>query len=163
MLSRGIRYTFLSVVAAVSCALPVLAADNPALTQAVQDYNGRKYRDALTKLDGLSRTGQAGDKAHYYMALCYQGINQMSTARSEYTWVYQRSKDATLRYNAWQALQSLDRWSQHRAYEGQGNSFSRNSPANSSGDQYRQATAAANAKADAEEAAAVRRGGSGGG
>jgi hypothetical protein len=163
MQSRGIKSTFLSIIAGVVCALPVLAADSPVLTQAVQDYNGRKYKDALTKLDGLSRTGQASDKAHYYMALCYQGINQMNTAKSEYMWVYSRSKDATLKYNAWQAIQSMERWSQHRAYEGQGNSFSRTSPGNSSGEQFRQQRAAANAKADAEEATATRRGGSGGG
>lgn len=130
----------------------VLAADNPVLTSAVQDYNQRKYREALTKLDGLSRGGQANDKAHYYMALCYQGINQMATAKSEYMWVYSKGKDATLKYNAWQALKSLDRWSQHRGYSGQGNTFDRSSPANIAGQQFREKTAAENARLDAEAA-----------
>lgn len=144
---------------------PVLAADNPVLTQAVQDYNGRKYRDAISKLDGLSRAGQASDKAHYYMALSYQGINQMATAKNEYMWVYSKSRDNTLRYNAWQALQSMEKWSQHRSYEGQGNEFNRVSPTNNSGDQFRQQKAAAQQKQDAEDAAAsstVRRSGGGG-
>lgn len=134
--------------------LPVQAAENPALTQAVQDYNAKKYRDAITKLDNLSRSGQANDKSHYYMALCYQAINQMATAKNEYMWVYSNGKDAKLRYNAWQALMSMDKWSQHRAYQGNGNEFSRLSPTNTAGEQFRQQKLA-------EDAAVRRSSGSG--
>lgn len=140
-------------------AAPAFAGDSPVLASAVQDYNQRKYRDALTKLDGLSRGGQANDKAHYYMALCYQGINQMATAKSEYQWVYANGRDATLKYNAWQALKSMDRWSQHRAYSGQGNNFARSSPTNIAGQQFRANRSAEEARLEAE---ATRRSSGGG-
>ncbi len=154
-MTRALQSICLAIGILFSMAGPSLAGENPALTQAVQDYNSKKYRDALTKLDGLSRSGKANDKAHYYMALSYQGINQMATAKSEYMWVYSKSADNTLRYKAWQALQSMERWSQHRSYEGQGNDFNRLSPVNSSGEKFREQKTAAQAKQDAEDAAAA--------
>lgn len=163
MFSRILNHTLIIAVGLLLTAGPAMAVDNPTLIQAITDYNGRKYKDALTKLEALTRVGQANDKAHYYMALCYQGVNQMSTAKSEYTWVYSNSRDATLRYNAWKALQAMDRWSQHRAYEGQGNDFSRLSPTNSAGEQFRQNKAITAARQDAEDAAAAARPAGGGG
>ncbi|MBY0547498.1 MAG: hypothetical protein K2W95_09415 [Candidatus Obscuribacterales bacterium] len=144
--------SILALLALSVLAAPAFAGDSPVLASAVQDYNQKKYRDALSKLDGLSRGGQANDKAHYYMALCYQGINQMATAKSEYMWVYSKGRDATLKYNAWQALKSMDKWSQHRAYSGQGNNFDRASPANTVGQQFRANRTAEEARLDAEAA-----------
>ena len=160
-MKRSISF-LLSVCALFALAAPVLAADSPAMTQAMADYKSRKYRDALTKLDGIVRTGQANDKAHYYKALCYQGINQMSTARNEYMWVYSNGRDPTLKYNAWQALTSMDRWSQHRDYAGQGNAFDRASPQNVAGQEFREKQVAEARRIEAEEAAAARQSSGGG-
>lgn len=103
----------------------VFAADSPVLQQAIKDYNARNYKVALEKLQTLPRAGAGSDKAHYYMALCYQASNQISAATTEYNAVYQSSRDTTLRYNAAVALQGLSKWGQHRSYAGNGNNFAR--------------------------------------
>ena len=101
----------------------VLAADSPVLQQAIKDYNARSYKAALDKLQTLPKTGPGADKAHYYMGLCYQSTNQIASATSEYTTVYQTSRDNTLRYQSSVALQGLQKWGQHRSYTGNGNNF----------------------------------------
>lgn len=87
-------------------------------------YNQRQYGKALTKFREVLKRNPKDTKTHYYMALCYQGLNQIKMAQSEYMWVYNNGgNDKRLQYNAWVALSSIDRWSAHRAYEGQGNCF----------------------------------------
>lgn len=121
------------------------------IDEAIKDYQSRNYPQALSKLRDLSgKPGQPQDKIHYYMALCYQGTNQMSQAKGEYNWVYANSKDNTLRYNAYQALQGMERWSAHRSYEGQGNTFDRHSPANTRASQVAAARVATQKKEELE-------------
>lgn len=93
-------------------------ADDP-----INLYNQRQYAKALGKFRDLLKKNPKDSKTHYYMALCYQGLNQIKTAQNEYIWVYNNSADRRLQYNAWVALSNIDRWSAHRAYEGQGNCF----------------------------------------
>lgn len=115
-----------ALVVAICCNCPrALAADSPVLQQAIRDYNQKSYKQALEKLQTLPGTGEGSDKAHYYMALCYQATNQIGPATAEYNAVYRNSKDATLKYNSAVALQGLRRWGQHRAYQGNGNNFAR--------------------------------------
>ena len=93
------------------------------LDDPVHLYNQRQYASALAKFKELVRKNPKDNKSHYYMALCYQGLNQIRQAQAEYMWVYTNGTDARLKYNSWLAISNIDRWSQHRAYEGQGNVF----------------------------------------
>lgn len=114
---------------ALSIAAPCFA-DGPTLQQAIADYNNRKYSESLNKLRTLQANGQQNnDTVHYYMGLSYQGVNQIAAAKQEYAWVVQASRNPQLRSNAQTALASIDRWSQNRNYQGQGNDFARGSTA----------------------------------
>lgn len=101
------------------------ATDSPVFKQAIQDYNSRKYKAALAKLESLPRNGPGSDLIRYYLALCYQASNQINSATNEYAAVYRSSQNKALRHNSALALRSLNKWSQHRKYEGNGNNFSR--------------------------------------
>lgn len=101
-----------------------LTLNQPEYEQAVKDYKERKYSQTISRLRKLHETGQCNDMVHYYMALSYQCLNQIGSARQEYTNL-SRSKSAVLKNNAQRALAALNQWSQHRLYEGNGNNFSR--------------------------------------
>lgn len=102
---------------------PCAFAVSNGFNEAVSLYNSRRLPQALEKLTALARTNPNDAGVHYYMALCYQGTSQIAAAKTEYLWVYSKGNDARLKYNAWQALQQIDRWSQKRAYAGNGNNF----------------------------------------
>lgn len=105
-------------------------AGNPAeYDQAVKDYKARKYAAALVNLKKLHETNKCSDMSHYFMALCYQCMNQMSAAYSEYRNVA-KSKDPSLKVMADRALLCIDRWNRHRLYQGNGNDFARYSSPN---------------------------------
>src|SRR5579883_3336223 len=116
----------------INCGHPALASNLTAIQMdnAIKSYNQHKYSQALTQLRQLHSSGACTDSIHYYMALCYQQLNQISAARQEYETVA-KGKTANLRANAQTALASLDRWSQHRSYEGNGNYFDRYSTVSS--------------------------------
>lgn len=99
-----------------------LTNNPPEYDQAISDYKAKKYSAALVQLKKLHETGKCNDMAHYFMALCYQGLNQISCAKSEYLSV-SKSKNPSLRLYSERALASIERWSQHRLYEGNGNYF----------------------------------------
>jgi hypothetical protein len=102
---------------------------------AVRAYNAHKYAQALGQLDKFHQQADFRDPklkhlhelTHYYMGLCYQCLNQVNPAQQQYTWVYQNSKDARLRYNSQVAFQQLNYYQGHRKYAGQGNVFARDS------------------------------------
>lgn len=94
------------------------------MDDAVKSYNTRKYSQSLNQLQQLHSSGYCTDAVHYYMALNYQQLNQISAAKQEYQTVV-KGKTPNLKANAQTALASLDRWSQHRSYEGNGNNFAR--------------------------------------
>lgn len=102
----------------------------PLFNEGVQAYNKRSYSEALKKFNALIQSGHNTDMVHYYMALCYQGQNQIAQAKSEYSLVAAQSHDPSLRTNAQRALASIDKWSTHRAYQGNGNNFQRYSKVN---------------------------------
>lgn len=97
----------------------------PLFNEGVQAYNQRHYSEALKKFAALIQSGHNTDMVHYYMALCYQGQNQIAQAKAEYSLVAGQSHDPSLRANAQRALASIDKWSTHRAYQGNGNNFQR--------------------------------------
>ncbi len=130
---------FLSIFALTTLSLSVPALAAPAgLDQAVAEYNSRHYAEALFRLQNINRSNPSDAMTHYYMGLSYQALNQIQSAQGEYNWIYAYSKDQRLRYNAYQALQQIQRWSANRAYQGQGNNFAR-----VQGSPYRPAPAAA--------------------
>lgn len=100
------------------------------MDDAVKSYNEHKYSQCLTQLRQLHLAGVCNDSVHYYMGLSYQGLNQISAAKQEYQTVA-KGKTPSLRANAQAALAGLDRWSQHRSYQGNGNYFDRYSTVSS--------------------------------
>lgn len=101
-----------------SLALPAFASK---LDDAIADYNSKQYGQAITKLGDVLRAKPNDSKAHYYLALAYQGASQIKAAQTQYYWVYQNSTDDRLKYQAWQALSQMKNWTQHRAYNGNNN------------------------------------------
>ena len=94
---------------------------NPAFDKAVAAYNSRQYSQALSLFQSIISQNPSDAMSHYYMGLCYQYLDQMSSAQREYSWVMDHSNNQSLRGNAQQALQQLSQWGSHREYAGQGN------------------------------------------
>lgn len=94
---------------------------DPALKSVHESYSKGNYREALNKLANMPQT----DMTHYYAGLSYQGLNQLSSAASEYQWVATYSKNERLRTNAQSALSTVQRYASRRTYSGNGNNFAR--------------------------------------
>ena len=92
----------------------------PAYYEAVKTFNLGKYKDALGQFQHLDEFGFCCDKVHYYIAQCYQGMNQLAPAALNYEWVCEYSKDPTLTSYSQYALSTLSYYRGHRTYEGQG-------------------------------------------
>jgi tetratricopeptide (TPR) repeat protein len=84
-------------------------ASNPAFAQAVQKYKLRQYSAALVDFQTVLRANPRDPTTHYYMALCYQAMNQVALARQQYEWVAS-SNDATLRGYASSGLAQLQKF-----------------------------------------------------
>ncbi|HEY9789231.1 MAG TPA: hypothetical protein V6D22_02450 [Candidatus Obscuribacterales bacterium] len=93
---------------------------------AVADYNNHNYGSALDKLQKLERANPNNEQIHYYMALSFQGADQIASAREEYSWVSDNAKSEQLKQNANTALQNIAKWSRTRNYAGNGNYFAHN-------------------------------------
>lgn len=91
----------------------------PKMDEAVKSYRDRQYSQSLAQFKQLHNSGTCNELIHYYMALCYQGMNQIASARTEYMTVM-KGRSAPLRQNAQYALSQIDRWNRHRSYEGNG-------------------------------------------
>jgi hypothetical protein len=98
-------------------------AVSPAYTDAVNQYNTRHYNVAVERLNSVLATQPDHVMSHYYLALSYQALNQIGSARAEYNWINTHAVDARLRHNAQYALTQINQWSQTRAYAGNGNVF----------------------------------------
>ncbi len=90
--------------------LSVFAA-SPAFDQAVQQYKARRYSTALSGFQTALKSNPSDAMTHYYMALCYQGVNQMAQARQEYEWVTRSSGNAQIRSFAYAGLAQLGKYS----------------------------------------------------
>ena len=67
--------------------LPAAIAGSPVFDQAVQQYKAHHFSQALPGFQAEVKRSPSNALAHYYMALCYQGMNQMALAKQEYQWV----------------------------------------------------------------------------
>lgn len=98
------------------------AAKGNAFKEANELIKQRKYSEAL----GVLSTVQPQTELwHYYTALCYQYLNQMAKAKSEYMWVYSNGKNPQLKANAAIAYTQISQYQARRTYSGQGNTFAR--------------------------------------
>lgn len=125
-MSRKRSKNWLIALALAVALLPSTAAlaNNPKLDEAVKSYKDRKYSQSLNQFKVLHDGGMCNELVHYYMALNYQSLNQITSARKEYATVVQ-GRSPSLKANAQSALNAMSQWSQHRAYEGNGNIFQR--------------------------------------
>lgn len=98
---------------------------NPAFIRASETYKEGRFSDALKQFDYLDKNGLCCDMTHYYIALCYQRMNQVGPALDHYQSVVAYSADPRLRQYAQTAFDQLSHYKAHRTYEGQGNNFSR--------------------------------------
>ena len=109
---------FKANVSAVALTLMLFTSMDPGLAsgaggpqaEGTRLYNQRQYNAALAQFGSAMRSDPNNPLLHYYVALCYQGMNQMSLARQQYEWVASASRDATLRAQASAALSNLSRY-----------------------------------------------------
>jgi tetratricopeptide (TPR) repeat protein len=121
--SRALLIALLTIAPVL--AAPVQPPPPPGFDAAVAEFKARHYRASLEKFKEVQQIAPNHVLTHYYKALAYQAINQIKCAEMEYKWLYQNSKDNKLRYNSWIALKQIEKWSNNRAYTGQGNNFAR--------------------------------------
>lgn len=126
-ISVALLLTVLAIAPALAEVTP------PGFSDAVAEFNARKYRSSLVKFKAVQQIAPTHAPTHYYKALAYQATNQIRCAEMEFKWLYSNSTDARLRYNSWIALKQLEKWSNNRAYNGQGNNFARRSPGSRGG------------------------------
>jgi thioredoxin 1 len=101
--------------------MPAAAGTNQ-LAEGISLYNARQYAQGLARLQScLNAPGTDLCAAHYYMGLCYQNLNQIGSAQSEYSWVVSHEGNPVLRYYAGQALAQLQQYKGRRTYDGNGN------------------------------------------
>ena len=120
----------LLVILTLPCGIDASNLTVPKMDDAVKSYKDRKLAQSLAQFKQIHDAGTCNELIHYYMALCYQGLNQINMARQEYTNVT-KGKVPGLKAMSQNALNSLNRWGQHRSYEGNGNNFQRYSVASS--------------------------------
>lgn len=96
----------LLLVAQISAA----QASSPVFDRAVQLYKAHQFGPALTTFQAFLKTNPSDAMSHYYMALCYQGTNQMSLSRQQYEWVSAKSPNAQLRSYAAAGLGQLGKY-----------------------------------------------------
>ncbi|MBU6453574.1 MAG: hypothetical protein KGS72_17475 [Cyanobacteria bacterium REEB67] len=93
---------------------------SPRFVKALQSYQKRDYRDAISNLEYVDAHGGCCEWTHYYLGLCYQGINQVGLAYRHYEWVTARAKNASLRKYAQYGCDSVTYYAANRTYGGQG-------------------------------------------
>jgi tetratricopeptide (TPR) repeat protein len=84
------------IIAACLCAFvsTMVSADTgssapPTFNEAVKDYNSGDYRKALIKFQKFRDANPSNLVVRYYQGLCYQGLNALSEAREEFSFVVQ--------------------------------------------------------------------------
>lgn len=117
--------TILLILSMFYCLTGALALPPSDFSKAINDYQAGKHSSAAALLEDLDKKGLCNDKVHYYLALCYQSLNQVARAQMHYQWVYTYSKDPRLKYQAQVGWYQLAKYQSHRTYEGQGNNFDR--------------------------------------
>lgn len=77
--------------------------------EGVKAYNARQYSVALTCFTRAAQSAPTDANTRYYMGLCYQGMNQMKMARTQYEWVA-KAGAGNIRAQASAALANLDKY-----------------------------------------------------
>ncbi len=121
--------TALLTVIAIPC---FVFAANAAYDQAIGAYKARNYRGAIQGFQTVLKSNPSDPMAHYYLALCFQGTNQMALARQEYTWV-SSCNNAQLRSYAASGLANLSKYPSSYSGSGGHSSFSSNTVAMAGG------------------------------
>lgn len=93
---------------------------SPYYLKASEAYRKGNYRDAIKNFELCNQTGGSCQWTHYYLGLCYQGINQLAPAYQQFQWVLSYGKDANLRKYSQFASDSLSAYAGSRTYGGQG-------------------------------------------
>jgi len=100
-------------------------ANSPLFKQALVEFGNKRYGPAEQLFENLDKHGYCCDMVHYYMAQCYDNLNQTEAAQMNYQWVAAYSKDATLVNYSIYGYEKLAYYDEHRNYAGQGNNFDR--------------------------------------
>lgn len=92
-----------------------MAAPLPGFNEGVAAYNARRYSQAVSYFSQALKVSPADPTAHYYLALAYQGLNQMTQARQHYAFVAQCGGNRALAAQASVALNNLGRYQPSRS------------------------------------------------
>lgn len=92
---------------------------------AIKDYHGGRFCKALHEFKKTIEEDPDNLYAHYYAAMCYQSLGQVSLAKHEYNIVFSKTNDPSLRHLCHVGLTQIEKWCKHRHYKGNGNNFSR--------------------------------------
>lgn len=121
-----LQLLILNLAILLASILAVEAAPSSPLAQAIASYNSGKYSQALGQFQDLSHTEPTNAVVHYYLALCYQHLQQFEASIKEYQWVVTNSPYPALKANAQTGLQQLTHLKPSRSFSGSG--LSSNAP-----------------------------------
>lgn len=99
---------------AVCGVLPAEAASQE-FQAAMADFQAKRYSQALQGFQSIGRSNRSDILSHYYIALCYQNMNQVALATQEYQWVARYSKDPGLVAKAKAGAAQLSRYQSVRS------------------------------------------------
>jgi len=97
----------LALLATFSIATIPSFAGAPSFKQATSDYQSGKYQVALIEFEKFRESYPTNLQVHYYEALCYQGLNQLEKARTEFQYVIDNDEGA-LKSRAAAGLKQID-------------------------------------------------------
>lgn len=104
-MSRKALAAFCLIVFALLDVTAVNAA--PSRDDAVKAFNAKKFSDARTQFQSVLQANPSDGVSHYYLALTYQSLRQMSQAQKEYEWVVANATDPALKTKAQLGLTNL--------------------------------------------------------
>lgn len=84
------------------------------MEQALIDFQAKRYSQALSGFQNVSRSNQRDPLCHYYLALCYQNMNQIALSSKEYQWVAANSRDPKIRSQAQVGLAQMQHYQSAR-------------------------------------------------
>lgn len=84
--TRSLMSVRLAMLAGLICVQQTLAAP-VSFQQAVKDYSAGQYALALSEFEPYKASNPNNALVRYYIALCHQGMNHFSQAKTEFEWV----------------------------------------------------------------------------
>ena len=99
----------LALLVSISAAVvPAFSASPPSFKQATTDYQAGKFQVALIEFEKFRESYPTNLMVHYYEALCYQGLNQLESARTEFQYVIENDDSGTLKAKAEAGLKRVN-------------------------------------------------------